>query len=170
MVGDGMERVKETLERLKISYDIREELHEGKWFALVEFWTDVAGQDIPVEFYFDGTAKDFVEKFSEYADNYDVDEEVELFANMRGKNGIPETIRELLDDMQNAKDTLMKIKTELIEETTEFDFSNVFITDIDKMRDFKKLTKAEFLQFYSYLTEKEYDETKRYFDWLMKEV
>lgn len=34
-----------------------------------------------------------------------------------------------------------------------------FYSDIEKMRDFRTLTKDEFLQSYSYLTEKEYDNT-----------
>ncbi len=36
-----------------------------------------------------------------------------------------------------------------------------FIVDKEKMRDFKILTKQEFLNFYSYLTEAEYDLTVR---------
>ena len=35
-----------------------------------------------------------------------------------------------------------------------------FITDTEKMRDFKELSKEEFLKSYSYLTEEEYDNTK----------
>ena len=35
-----------------------------------------------------------------------------------------------------------------------------FTDDKEKMRDFKLLTKEEFLKSYSYLTEKEYDLTK----------
>ena len=42
-----------------------------------------------------------------------------------------------------------------------------FIDDEEKMRDFKELTKEEFLQTYSYLTEEEYDATRLYFNWLM---
>jgi hypothetical protein len=38
-----------------------------------------------------------------------------------------------------------------------------FLDDKEKMRDFKKLSKEEFLQSYSYLTEKEYDLTKKKF-------
>ena len=34
-----------------------------------------------------------------------------------------------------------------------------FITDTEKMRDFKTLSKEEFLESYSYLTEEEYDNT-----------
>ena len=36
-----------------------------------------------------------------------------------------------------------------------------FIDDEEKMRDFKELTKEEFLFSYSYLTEEEYDATMR---------
>lgn len=36
-----------------------------------------------------------------------------------------------------------------------------FLSDADKMRDFKELTKEEFLQSYSYLTKEEYDATTR---------
>ena len=53
--------------------------------------------------------------FVEAAENYDVDEEVELYVDMRGKNGVPDTVRELLDDCQEAKDTLMKIVRRLHE-------------------------------------------------------
>jgi len=51
---------------------------------------------------------------------------------------------------------------------TVFDFEKMFITDQEKMYDFKKLSRTEFLESYSYLTEEEYDETARYVDWLMK--
>ena len=36
-----------------------------------------------------------------------------------------------------------------------------FTDDKEKMKDFKLLTKAEFLSSYSYLTEEEYDLTKK---------
>lgn len=36
-----------------------------------------------------------------------------------------------------------------------------FIDDAEKMRDFKVLTKEEFLKSYSYLTEEEYDNTMK---------
>ena len=38
-----------------------------------------------------------------------------------------------------------------------------FLTDIDKAYDFLELSKEEFLQSYSYLTEQEYDETNEEF-------
>lgn len=36
-----------------------------------------------------------------------------------------------------------------------------FLDDIEKMHDFRILTKKEFLQSYSYLTEQEYDNTAK---------
>ena len=39
-----------------------------------------------------------------------------------------------------------------------------FLTDAEKMRDFLKLTKEEFLTSYDYLTENEYDNTRKKYD------
>ena len=102
-IGEGIERIENILDDMGIKYDIKDN------FALIEFWTDTAGQDIPVEIDYDGSVEDLVKQFVEYADNYDVDEKVELYVNSRGKNGVPESIRELTDDCQEAKDTLMEI-------------------------------------------------------------
>ena len=98
-----IERIRDILEGEDCKVDISESS------ACIEFWTDTAGQDIATEFDYDGTAEDFIEKFEKRAEGYDVDEEVELFVNMRGQNGVPNTVREILDDCQEAKDTLMNL-------------------------------------------------------------
>ena len=108
-----MKRINEILDKLDVKYDYYENENRDGWYGLVEFWTDTSNQDIPTEFDFDGTAEDFVKKFCEAAENYDVDEKVETFVSMRGKYGVPSSIRELIDDMQEAKDTLMDIATKL---------------------------------------------------------
>lgn len=84
-------------------------------FATFEFWTDTAGQDVVVEFDYDGTPEDFVEKFREYADNYDPDEEVEMYVRngMLGQRGVPSSIRTLIEDCEEAKETLMDIAESL---------------------------------------------------------
>ena len=107
--------IKEILEEKGVKYEIRPK--EG--YGLVEFWTDTAGQDIPTEFDFDGTPDGFVKEFVERAENYDVDEEVELFVGMRGKQGVPDTIRELIDDCQEAKNTLLDIAKALKDGNTK---------------------------------------------------
>lgn len=98
-----MKRIEEVLDNMGISFEIQ------KNFAHIEFWTDTAGQDIPVEIDYDGTVENLVDKFTAYAESYNVDDEVEIYVNMRGENGVPSSIRELLDDCQEAKDTLMEI-------------------------------------------------------------
>ena len=105
--ADRLEKIEEVLEEMGIKYSIKEKE------ALVEFWTDTAGQDIPTEFEFDGTAEDFVKQFTELAEGYDVDENVEMWVSMRGKDSVPDTVRELMDDCQEAKDTLMEIAKKL---------------------------------------------------------
>lgn len=102
-----MKRIEEILDNMGISYEIKKDS------ALIEFWTDTADQDIPVEIDYDGTVENLVDKFTAYAENYDVDDEVEIYVNMRGENGVPSSIRELLDDCQEAKDTLMEIANNL---------------------------------------------------------
>lgn len=117
-----MKRIEKALEEMDIKYDyhkVEENEEDGNWYGLVEFWTDTADQDILTEFDFDGTAEDFVKEFTESAENYDVDEEVELYIGMRGQNGVPNTVKELLDDMQEAKDTLMEIAEKLEEAIKE---------------------------------------------------
>jgi hypothetical protein len=41
------------------------------------------------------------------------------------------------------------------------DTDNVFLTDTEKMEDFVRLSKKEFLDSYSYLTEEEYNNTSK---------
>lgn len=110
---DKWEKVYDVLDELSVRYDTN--YCDSETEAIIEFWTDTAGQDIPTEFDYDGTPEDFVKQFTEAAENYDVDEEVELYVNMRGKDGVPDTVRELLDDCQEAKDTLMEIAEKLQE-------------------------------------------------------
>ena len=110
------EAIENVLDSMDLRYDIGEEKE-----TMIEFWTDTAGQDIPVEFDYDGSPEDYVRQFTKCAESYDVDEEVELFVGMRGQNGVPNTVRELLDDCQEAKDTLMKIAEELQKALKEYE-------------------------------------------------
>ena len=105
------EEIYDVLDNMNVRYDTNYCGSETE--AIIEFWTDTAKQDIPTEFDYDGTPEDFVKQFTERANSYDVDEEVELFVGMRGEGGVPDTVRELLDDCQEAKDTLMEIADKL---------------------------------------------------------
>ncbi len=102
-----MQRIEKTLERLSVKYEINDK------DAYVEFWTDTAGQDICVDLEYDGTPQDFVKQFEEYAENYDVDDEVEQYAGLRGTNGVPSSFRTLVADCEEAKKTLNEIAAAL---------------------------------------------------------
>lgn len=135
-------KIKEILEEKGVKYEIRPK--EG--YGLVEFWTDTAGQDIPTEFDFDGTPEGFVKEFVERAEIYDVDEEVELFAGMRGKQGVPDTIRELIDDCQEAKNTLLDIAKALKDgnaKSIDASLRGVGISEITGQRDPYKVTQID---------------------------
>lgn len=47
-----------------------------------------------------------VDAIRDYADDFDIDEHVELWIDGRGKNGVPESIRELVEDAEEIKSML----------------------------------------------------------------
>ncbi len=55
----------------------------------------------------------FINDFQDYADNFDVDEHVEMYVDMRGQNGVPDSIRALLDDAEAIKEKLEDITRRL---------------------------------------------------------
>lgn len=71
------------------------------------------GEDVIVSFYFDGTKKGFIKAFEEYADNFDVDDHVGIWIDSRGKNGVPGSIRDLLEDAEWQKNIFLEIAGEL---------------------------------------------------------
>lgn len=102
-----MERIYNVFDEMGVRIDDNE---DG---VTVEFWTDTAGQDVAIQFDYDGTPEDFVIQFNDKAEAYDVDEEVALYINSLGKRGIPSTARELVEGCEEAKKTLMEIADKL---------------------------------------------------------
>lgn len=69
------------------------------------------GEDWWVVIFFDGTNNGFIQEFHKYAYNFDIDEEIEVFVSNRGKNGIPNSIIDLVEDA--------KWKQKILEETAD---------------------------------------------------
>ena len=65
------------------------------------------GEDWWVCVVFDETEDDFVDEIRDYYVGFDPEDEVELYIQNRGKNGIPTSIRDLLDD-QDWKEEKLK--------------------------------------------------------------
>jgi hypothetical protein len=71
----------------------------------LEFWSN-AGEGCYYEIYHDGTEKSFADAFYREAADFDPDEHAEELVNMRGTNGVPNSIREIIDDADSIKEFL----------------------------------------------------------------
>ena len=63
--------------------------------------------------WYDGTNNGFVEGFQQMATDFDPDEHAELYINMRGTRGVPDSIRTLIDDADEIKNFLIEIAEKL---------------------------------------------------------
>ena len=85
---------------------------DGEYFNEVEFYSP-CDEDVVETVWHDNTPSGFVKGFRKCAESFDVDEHVELWVDGRGKNGVPATVRELLEDAEAIKDKLMTVADRL---------------------------------------------------------
>ena len=86
---------------------------DNRSYAEMEFTSD-NGEDVVFTIdYATNDGHSFVQAFRDYANDYDPDEHVEMWIPYRGKNGVPKSIRTLLDDADSIGDVLMKTAEEL---------------------------------------------------------
>lgn len=72
-----------------------------------------AGEDWMVCVWFDGTDAGFIEGVRKAYEGFDVDEEVEIWVDNRGKNGVPSSIRTLVEDAEWKEAELLKLAEKL---------------------------------------------------------
>lgn len=72
---------------------------DGSYYIELSQYTPL-GEDWYVVVWFDGTDEDFIDQFDRIYQNFDVDEELEVFMECRGKNGVPTSVRDLLEDQE----------------------------------------------------------------------
>ena len=67
-----------------------------------------AGEDFIMYIYFNQSepVTSFLEDLKEYYEDFDPEEHAEMYIDCRGQNGVPETIRELLDDADEIKEMI----------------------------------------------------------------
>lgn len=87
---------------------------ENSYQAELEWYTPL-GEDFVFGICYDGTDQDFSEKFKYYAIDFDAEEHAEIWINVRGTNGVPDSIRGLLDDADEIDSFLMKISDKLLD-------------------------------------------------------
>ena len=92
---------------------ISEDVYDGKHHADLEFYSEL-GEDFVFSICSDGTKKNFVEKFCEYASDFDPDEHAEEWVKNRDSvSGVPHSIRELINDADDIKERLEDLAKKL---------------------------------------------------------
>lgn len=103
--------------------------HDNKFY--IELYQDTpAGEDWNVIIWFDGSDNDFINSFTRYSEIFDVDEEVEVLIESRGKHGVPSSISVLVKDAEWKKETLGKTLKDLEDiDKNEYDIMTFFVLD-----------------------------------------
>lgn len=78
----------------------------------IEFYTDTAGQDVFIELSDVSDLNDFYDKLLTYIDNWDIDEELKIWTEMVGKQGVPD-IRTLVEDHEEIERKFDDLQCEL---------------------------------------------------------
>lgn len=96
-----------TIKRIE---ELNWSVHEHENSYIFETWSP-AGENIVV----DVPKENFVQEVRQYATGFDVDEHVELWIESRGKNGVPSTARELVEDAEAIYDMFHQLATAIEE-------------------------------------------------------
>ena len=93
----------------------------GKKESIMQRWGQgtPAGEDWWETIWFDGTNEDFINNIKRRYNTFDVDEEAEMWVNMRGTNGVPNSIKILLEDAEWKEGMLLKLSDALEELVTQ---------------------------------------------------
>ena len=105
------ERIEDTLNELEFRV-VGSSIQKGEYVTEVQFYSD-AGDDYIMTIWHDGTEPGFIHSFKLYADIFDVNEYVRMYISCMGKNGVPGTIQELLDDANMIKAALKKVTSSI---------------------------------------------------------
>ena len=98
-------KIKEMLEKNYYWFDeCKDEIDFGKHTPCGEDWYE------HLDF---KTADSFIEDLDRRVDGFDIDDEVEVWVGMRGKNGVPERITDLIEDAEWKKQELEDLLKEL---------------------------------------------------------
>lgn len=92
-------------------YNIEEQ--DGEYIIEFQQYTP-CGEDWNEYLYFDGTINGFEKALHERWYYFDIDDEVEIWIPLRGKNGVPESITALFKDAEWKKDTLEELLQSVI--------------------------------------------------------
>ena len=108
-------RIVEVLETHDISLcgEISERTYNNDGYDVELETYSPEGEDVIISLIYDGTEEDFIRQFERYAEDFDADEHAETYINMRGQNGVPESIKDLLEDAEWQKEMLLEVAKDL---------------------------------------------------------
>ena len=110
------------------------ELQDGEYIAELET-SSPAGEDLIIDIWYDGSTYDFVASFRRYATDFDPDEHAEGWIEFRGSNGVPNRIRELIDDADAIDAMLNRFADELYDAYNNDEFSNADLLTEKEIRE-----------------------------------
>lgn len=136
------ERIMNVLESHDISLcgEISERTYNDDDYDVELETYSLEGEDVIIPLIYDGTEEDFIRQFRSYAEDFDAEEHAEMWVESRGKNGVPNSIKDLLEDAEWQKQMLLKVANDLegidneeIEETTREELAKEFVKAIKEM-------------------------------------
>lgn len=121
---------------MELIKEIQDKLEEHDWHVSSvdkqngEYYAEIgkgtpAGEDWWETIWFDGTKNGFAEAVMEAYNDFDVDEAVEIWIEGRGKNGVPSSIRTLVEDAEWKEKALMELGDALVNEVYSVDEEGV---------------------------------------------
>lgn len=96
-------------------FSIGEVVKQGKEFYVEIGQTTPCLEDWWETVWFDGTSQGFIKALRERYNSFDIYEEAEIWITNRGKNGVPESIKELIEDAEWKKSMLGELADALEE-------------------------------------------------------
>lgn len=132
-------RIEEVLEKHDFSVcgEISERTYNNDGYDVELETYSPEGEDVIVSLTYDGTEEDFIRQFRSYAEGFDAEEHAEMWIESRGKNGVPDSIKDLLEDAEWIKSTLEEVADDL--------------ENIDNEEDTEELSIMNREQFYQYI-------------------
>lgn len=85
---------------------------DWEYYAEMEKYSP-AGEDYVFTVWFNGFDADFIEKVCEYAEGYDADDHAADLVQYRGQGGVPNSVREIIDDAEEIGTMLSDLADEL---------------------------------------------------------
>lgn len=101
-ISKELQRMLDKVEELNWSYTVYEESNQNsRTYVEMEKYSP-AGEDflMIVDFDAEDQAESFLKDLWDYADNFDIDDHVEMWLPERSKGGCPSTARELVEDAE----------------------------------------------------------------------